>query len=74
MNEPESESEYATHPYLVDYEVDIYHGVLDTRTGRIVIPAKYDSVEMVSKDMIQASLGIENVECVVFDINGRQYK
>ena len=70
---PESESEYATHPYLVDYEVDdYYHGVLDTRSGKVVIPANYDSVEMVSKDMITASLGIENVESVVFDINGKK--
>lgn len=47
--QPESGSEYATHPHLVDYEVDIYHGVLDTRTGRVVIPVIYDSVEMVQK-------------------------
>jgi hypothetical protein len=71
---PESESEYATHPYLVDYEVDsYYHGVLDTRSGKIVIPAIYDSVEMISKDMIKASLGLENIESVVFDINGSKY-
>ena len=66
---PESESEYATHPYLVDYTIDIYHGVLDTRTGKVVIPAIYDSIEMISKDMIKASLGLENIENVLFDIN-----
>lgn len=71
---PDSESEYATHLYLVNYCVDIYHGVLDTRTGKIVIPAIYNRIEMASKDMITASLGIENVESVVFDINGRQHK
>ena len=71
---PESESEYATHPYLVDYEVEsCYHGVLDTRSGKIIIPAIYDSVEMISKDMIKASLGLENIESVVFDINGEKY-
>ena len=70
---PESESEYATHPYLVDYEIDsCYHGVLDTRSGKIVIPAIYDSVEMVSKDMIKASLGLENVESVLFDLHGKK--
>ena len=69
---PDSESEYETHPYLVDYCVDIYHGVLDTRTGRIIIPAIYDRIEMASKDMIIASLGIENSESVVFDIHGRK--
>ena len=69
---PDSESEYVTHPYLIDYCVDIYHGVLDSRTGKIVIPAIYDRIEMASKDMITASLGIENVESVVFDLSGRK--
>lgn len=69
---PDSESEYLTHPYLVDYCVDDYHGVLDTRTGKIVIPAIYDRIEMISKDMITASLGIENTESVVFDLVGRK--
>ena len=68
--QPESESEYATHPYLVDYTIDIYHGVLDTRTGKVVIPAIYDSIEMISKDMIKASLGLENLESVVFNRHG----
>ena len=67
---PEAESEYVTHSYLVDYCVDDFHGVLDTRTGKVVIPAIYDSIEMVSKDMIKASLGIENVESVVFNCRG----
>lgn len=71
---PDSESEYVTHLYLVDFCVDDYHGVLDTRTGKIVIPAIYDRIEMVSKDMITASLGIENMESVVFDTNGRKVK
>ena len=65
---PESDNEYATHPYLVDYNIDIYHGVLDTRNGKIVIPAIYDTIEMISKDMIKASLGLENIESVVFDV------
>ena len=70
---PESESIYATHPYLVDYEIDsCYHGVLDTRSGKIVIPATYNTIEMVSKDMIKASLGLENIESVVFDVEGRK--
>lgn len=69
---PDSESEYVTHPYLVDYCVDDYHGVLDTRTGKIVIPAIYDRIEMVSKDMITASLGIENAESVAFNLSGRK--
>ena len=65
---PESESEYATHPYLVDYNIDIYHGVLDTRNGKVVIPAIYDTVEMISKDMIKASLGLENIESVILTL------
>jgi hypothetical protein len=46
--------------------------VLDTRTGKIVIPAIYDRIEMISRDMITASLGIENGESVVYDLNGRK--
>ena len=68
----DSESEYMTNPYLIDYCVDIYHGVLDSRTGKIVIPTIYDRIEMVSKDMIIASLGIENIESVAFDLSGRK--
>ena len=64
----ESDNEYATHPYLVDYNIDIYHGVLDNRNGKVVIPAVYDSIEMISKDLIKASLGLENIESVVFDV------
>ena len=51
-----------------DYNIDIYHGVLDTRNCKIVIPAIYDTIEMISKDMIKASLGLENIESVVFDV------
>ena len=68
---PDSESEYMTHSYLVDYCVDDYHGVLDARTGKIVIPAIYDRIEMISKDMITASLGIENVESVILSLTGK---
>lgn len=67
---PESESEYITHPYLVDYEIDNYHGVFNTRSGKIVIPAIYDTVEMVSEETIKASLGLENIESVCFNIIG----
>ena len=65
---PESDNKYATHPYLVDYNIDIYRGVLDTSNGKIVIPAIYDTIEMISKDMIKGSLGLENIESVVFDV------
>lgn len=68
----ESECEYATHPYLVDYNVDIYHGVLDTRTGKVVVPAIYDKLEMISKNMIKASLGLENIESVIYDVKGKK--
>lgn len=67
---PEAESEYVTHSYLVDYCVDDFHGVLDTKTGKVVVPAIYDSIEMVSKDMITATLRIENVENVAFNCKG----
>lgn len=47
-------------------------GFIGMESGKIVIPAIYDRIEMISKDMITASLGIENVESVVFEIKGRR--
>lgn len=67
---PDSESEYITHPYLVDYEIDNYHGVFNTKSGKIVLPATYDTIEMISEETIKASLGLENIESVLFNIKG----
>ena len=44
-----------THPYLVEVPVDYgCHGVMDTRTGKMIIPAIYSDINMVSKDIMMA--------------------
>lgn len=62
----------ATHPYLVEYEIDSERGVLDSRTSTVIIPAEYDTIEMISGTSIKASLDVEHVESVMFDIHGRK--
>ena len=50
------------HPYLVEVMVD-YNcvGVMDTRTGKMVIPAIYSDINMISRDLLMAQLdGEEN--------------
>ena len=50
------------HPYLVEVMVDYNcFGVMDTRTGKMVIPAIYSDINMISKDLLMAQLdGEEN--------------
>jgi hypothetical protein len=69
---PYSTSVVATHPYLVEYEIDSERGVLDSRTSKVIIPAEYDTIEMISKTSIKASLDIEHVESVIFDVQGHK--
>ena len=45
------------HPYLVEVMVEYNSiGVMDTRTGRMVIPAIYSDIHMISKDLLMAEL------------------
>lgn len=69
---PDSTCVVATHPYLVEYEIDSERGVLDSRTSKVIIPAKYDTIEMISKISIKASLDIEHAESVIFDVQGHK--
>lgn len=69
---PDSTSVVATHPYLVEYEIDSERGVLDSRTSKIIIPAEYDIIEMISRTSIKATLDIEHSESVIFDTQGNK--
>lgn len=69
---PDSLNVTATHPYLVDYEIDGMHGVMDNRNCRIVVPADYDSVELLSEQTIMAALDNMHSEKVVFDLKGNR--
>lgn len=63
--------EYEMHPYLVEVLVDYCcRGVMDTRTGRMVIPAIYTGVNMISKDLIIAELDGEEEANLIFDTSG----
>lgn len=64
--------EYELHPYLVEYSIGyLRKGVLDSRTGRVVIPALYTEISMISKDLISADLGYGD-ECVMFNTRGER--
>lgn len=58
------------HPYLVEVMVDYNSiGVMDTRTGRMVIPAIYSDIHMISKDLLMAELDNEENN-IVFTTSG----
>ena len=47
--------EYELHPYLVEYSIGyLKKGVLDSRTGRVVIPALYTEISMISGKIARA--------------------
>lgn len=63
------------HPYLVGVMVDYYcNGVMDSRTGKMIIPAIYTDVDMISKELIKAELGGEEENNVLFTVDGVMLK
>ena len=58
---------------ILVYIVDGWEGLMDARTGRIITPACYWDIKMVSKDLLLAKLGYSN-EGVILDKNGRIIK
>lgn len=63
--------EYEMHPYLVEVMVDYCcRGVMDTRTGRMVIPAIYTDISMISKDLLMAELDGEEETNLIFNAEG----
>ena len=69
---PSEADEYQLHPYLIEYSIDYNkRGVMDSRTGKIIIPAIYTDVEMVSKDLILADIGYTE-ESILFNTKGEK--
>lgn len=69
---PSEADEYQLHPYLIEFSIDYNkRGVMDSRTGKVVIPALYTDVEMVSKDLILADLGYSE-ESILFNTRGEK--
>lgn len=52
------------------YVVDGWEGLMDVRTGRIITPASYRHISLISKALIQAQLGNTD-ESVVLDKKGQ---
>ncbi len=61
--------EYELVPEIIVYQVNNWEGLMDTRTGKVLTPAKYWHFEMASKDLIRAELGYGD-ESVVMDRRG----
>ncbi len=67
--------EYALDPDLLVYRVDSWEGLMDKHTGKVLTPAKYTDMRMISKDLIMAELdnGYEDY-AVIMDRRGRIIK
>lgn len=69
----EVEDEYAISDNVVSFKVYGLWGVMDKQTGKVLIPAKYGYVEMVSKNIIKCSLESDQYEdSVLYDLTGKK--
>ena len=67
--------EYELHPYLVKVMVDYNcFGVMDSRNGRMVIPAIYSDISMISKDLLMAEVDGDEENNVIFTTAGIEVK
>ena len=58
---------------VVSFRVYGLWGVMDKQTGKVLIPAKYGNVEMVSKDIIKCSLESDKYDdYVLYDLKGNK--
>ena len=74
-NNEDDADEYALDPDLLVYRVDSWEGLMDKHTGKVLTPAKYTDMRMISKDLIMAELdnGYEDY-AVIMDRRGRIIK
>ena len=67
------EDEYAISDKVVSFKVHGLWGVMDKQTGKVLIPAKYGNVEMVSKNIIKCSLESgQSEDSVLYDLTGKK--
>lgn len=67
----DSEDDYAIHPYLVEVMVDYNcHGVMDSRTGKMVVPAIYTDIDMISANLLSAEVDGYEENNIVFTTAG----
>lgn len=68
-----AEDEYAISDKVVSFRVYSLWGVMDKQTGKVLVPAKYGNVEMVSKDIIKCSLESDQYDdYVLYDLKGNK--
>lgn len=63
-------AKYCLDNDIMVYFVDEWEGLMDARTGKIITPAIYRNIDMVSKDLIKAHVGIYS-DSVLLDRKGR---
>ena len=65
--------EYAISDKIISFEVSGLWGVMDKHTGKVLVPAKYGNVEMVSKDIVKCSLESDQYDdYVLYDLKGNK--
>ena len=65
--------EYAISDKVVSFNVYGLWGVMDKQTGKVLVPAKYGNVEMVSEDIIKCSLESGYYDDnVLYDLKGNK--
>lgn len=64
---------YTQHPYLSAVLVDYKNwGVMDSRTGKMILPAIYSNVDMASKDLIMAEINGDEDNNILFTTSGKR--
>lgn len=63
--------EYEIHPFLVEVKVDHEYGVMNSITGKMVVPAIYSDIKMISKDLLMAEIDGDEEVNVVFNAYGK---
>lgn len=72
-NEETDEVHQVQHDYLVEYGIGFgQYGVMDSRTGKVIIPAVYEDISLISPHLIMAES--DGCNSVVFDAAGRKVK
>ena len=59
-------------PELVAYRVNDNYGLMNAHTGKIITPAQYGEIYMISKDLLRAEVNYSNNESVLLDRNGNE--
>lgn len=59
-------------PDLIVYRVGDLHGLMNPNTGKVITPAKYGNITMISKGLLRAELNCYNNESVLLNRNGNE--